>query len=135
MGALVLGIVAGSMISILVSILAFFIYDAIYERTIGKIVIVVAFTICTAVLILMPLATVNYDVNCYKSWTKEYQIQKETIESSIKSEKISGLERVRLLEMASQLNKELVQNQYRCQQWYGFTGDKEVLDLKPIKFD
>ena len=99
----------------------------------SKNVVITGIIACVIVLIGIPVTCVNYDMHYYKSWTSEYKIQKETIESSLKSEKIGGLERVELVKMAQELNKELVENQYRCQQWYGFTGDKEVLNLEPIK--
>lgn len=135
MFALIVGIIFGVIVAVPVGILFSEIYGVCFSRKSEKIVSVAGIVACLIVLIGIPVACVNYDMHCYKSWTNEYKIQKETIESSLRSEKIGGLERVELVKMAQGLNTELVENQYRCQQWYGFTGDKEVLNLEPIKFE
>ena len=135
MFALIVGIIFGVIVAIPVGILFSVIYGACFSRKSEKIVSVAGIAACLIVLIGIPTACVNYDIHCYKRWTNEYKIQKETIESSLRSEKIGGLERVELVKIAQGLNTELVKNQYRCQQWYGFTGDKEVLNLEPIKFE
>lgn len=135
MFALIAGIVLGVIVTVPVGILFSEIYGSCFSRKSEKIVAVAGIAICLIVLIGIPTACVNYDIHCYKSWTNEYKIQKETIESSLRSEKIGGLERVELVKMAQELNAELAKNQYRCQQWYGFTGDKEVLNLETIKFE
>lgn len=135
MFALVIGIIFGIVMAVLVGALFVAIHDVCISTKSENIVLIVGIIACLIMLIGIPVTCVNYDIHCYKSWTNEYKIQKETIESSLKSEKIGGLERVELVKMAQELNKELVENQYRCQQWYGFTGDKEVLNLEPIKFE
>lgn len=135
MFALVSGIILGMVLAVLIGFLVSVIHDICYTKKSETIVLLVGAIACIAVLIFIPGALVNYDMHCYKSWTNEYKIQKDTIESSLRSEKIGGLERVELVKMAQDLNEELVENQYRCQQWYGFTGDKEVLNLEPIKFE
>lgn len=116
MGALVIGIIGAIIIDAVVAFITWLIYDSCFEDFKERAVIAGGVVICIAVLILVPAATVNYDINLYKSWTKEYEVQKETIESSMKSEKVGGLERIKLLEIANELNAELVQKQYRCQQ-------------------
>lgn len=135
MGALVIGIISAIIIDAVVAFIIWLIFDNCFKDIIERAVVVCGVVICLAVLILIPAATVSYDMNLYKSWTKEYEVQKATIESSMKSEKVGGLEKIRLLEEANELNAELVRKQYRCQQWYGFTGDKEILKMEPIEFD
>ena len=135
MFVLVIGIIFGVVIAVMVGMLFVVIHDECFRRKSKNVALITGIIACVIVLIGIPVACVNYDMHHYKSWTNEYKIQKETIESSLKSEKIGGLERVELVKMAQELNKELVENQYRCQQWYGFTGDKEVLNLEPIKFE
>lgn len=76
---------------------------------------------------------ISYDVNSYKKWILKYSTQKEMIENVIAENKLSDLERVDLLSNINSLNNELLDYQYDCQQWYGFTIDKEVLELEPIE--
>jgi hypothetical protein len=68
---------------------------------------------------------------CY---IKKYNVTKQTIEESIKSNAISGMERLQLVQNVIDENKYLEQQQFDCQQWYGFLIDKDVLELKPINF-
>lgn len=68
-----------------------------------------------------------------RKYMEEYFAVKTTIESSVKNEAFSGLERVELVKQASEENAELARIQYKCKQWYGFDIDKRVLELEPIK--
>lgn len=133
--ALAIGIISGVIVVSIAGYAFVEIYDTCYSKTVEKIVLIAGTIVCLVALIGIPAAFVNYDIHCYKRWTNEYKIQKETIENSMRSEKIGGLERVELVKMVQELNKELAKKQYRCQQWYGFTGDKEVMNLEPIKFE
>lgn len=88
MFALIVGIIFGVIVAIPVGILFSEIYGACFSRKSEKIVSVAGIAACLIVLIGIPTACVNYDIHCYKRWTNEYKIQKETIESSLRSEKI-----------------------------------------------
>lgn len=89
-----------------------------------------------AVPILVIIAFVLGGVKIEKSmngrYVDQYQAQKATIEASLQSDVLSGLERIQLVQQAAEANKELAGYQYDCRQWYGFAVDDRVLDLEPI---
>ena len=86
---------------------------------------------CVA-LILTVMGSLYIRVEMSRQWAVGYRAQKETIESSLQSELLSGYERVALVQQATECNQELAERQYKASQWYGFDECKDVLDLKPI---
>ena len=86
---------------------------------------------CVA-FILTVMGSLYIHVEMSRQWAVGYRAQKETIESSLQSELLSGYERVALVQQATECNQELAERQYKASQWYGFDECKDVLDLKPI---
>lgn len=86
--------------------------------------------------ILVLVACVFGGITVEKSYNgryvEQYKAQKATIEASLQSDTLSGLERIQLVQQAADANKELAGYQYDCQQWYGFAVDDRVLNLEPI---
>ena len=75
----------------------------------------------------------GYVDNCeYDKYIYTYPTVKNTIESSLNNENLSGLERIELVKQATVLNSTLVKTQYSSQQWYGFTINDKVMELEPI---
>ena len=84
------------------------------------------------VFILAVIVTLYMRVEMSRQWAVGYRAQKETIESSLQSELLSGYERVALVQQATECNQELAERQYKASRWYGFDECEDVLDLKPI---
>ena len=61
-----------------------------------------------------------------------YAIAKQTIESSLDSERLTGFERAELVNQATEYNRDLAEKKYTASRWYGFTSDKRILDLDYI---
>lgn len=70
-----------------------------------------------------------------RKWCDRYSAYKSTLESSLSSESLTGLERIELVSRAADTNAQLAEKQYSCRQWYGFGYDKIILELEPINFD
>jgi len=69
------------------------------------------------------------------AYCRQFEAQKLTIESSIRSEYLTGLERAALVSEAARYNGELGQKQYAASQWYGMDISKEIFNLEPIQFE
>lgn len=91
--------------------------------------------IVMVMLLLSILITIQVSINASRSWIKQYEISKETIETSVDNEKLSGFERVELVKLANDINRDLVAYQYKCSKWYGFDISKDVLKLIPVDFN
>ena len=98
--------------------------DTILE-VMKKVASIVAFIACA-------FGGISVEKNSNSRYVDQYQAQKETIEASLQSDVLSGLERIQLVQQAAEANKELAGYQYDCRQWYGFAVDDRVLDLEPI---
>lgn len=88
--------------------------------------------ISCVVFILAVIVTLYMRVEMSRQWAVGYRAQKETIESSLQSDLLSGYERVALVQQAAECNQELAERQYKASRWYGFDECKDVLSLKPI---
>lgn len=108
-------------------------YD--YDDTAEKALIVIT-TVC---IFLWPIFTcigVATNTECHEIWIAEYEAQKMTIEASIESENLSGLERIELVNRASELNGELAARKTEVSFWHHVTfGDVEMRynNLEPIQ--
>lgn len=65
-------------------------------------------------------------------YIEQYIATKSTIETSLKNDTLTGLERVQLVQQASKANSELAGYKYDCRQWYGIAFDDRALELEPI---
>ena len=73
------------------------------------------------------------EVESNHKYIVSYSIKKETIETSINSDNLSDIEKIELVKIATELNGELVEKQYKCGKWYSFgLLPKELKELKPI---
>ena len=70
-----------------------------------------------------------------KSYVYEYEVVKDTIESSVNNDSLSGFEKAELVKQAAEENKKLAKYQYDANQWYGFGITDEVLELEPIELN
>jgi hypothetical protein len=65
----------------------------------------------------------------------QYEAAKQTIESSLQNENLSGFERIELVKQATKYNKELSGKQYDATRWYNFQYDDRIFDLEPINLE
>lgn len=138
MGSIFAGLVILFFISIVLA-LVYLILEVTYEykwkektfktiRCIGVIIFFVSWCLITSVLIDLEKTNNN-------SWTQQYISQKQLIEDSLNNEKLSGLERVELVNQANELNAELIDKQTKCVKWYNFTMDDSVLELELVSLN
>lgn len=70
-----------------------------------------------------------------KVFVKKYLAQKQTIESSLEVEELSGLERIELVKQATELNGELAERKARFELWHFVVYDNTIYDnVELIKF-
>lgn len=141
--------IAGFGIGILFSILAFaiialtneFTYDSYLldwnEKTdrerlskYGKIQI----TIVVLVLCLSMFIGARVHIRMFERDVKQFESAKATYSESIKSEDITGLERIEIVNKITEENKTLARLKYDATKWYYFyLPDNLVDNLEPIK--
>lgn len=63
-----------------------------------------------------------------QAYIAKYEAQKHTIEASLQSDVLSGLERVQLVTQAVTLNGELAEKKARIGRWYYVTYDDTMYD-------
>lgn len=95
-------------------------------------------SICKHILsFLIPVITcIGIGLYIEKEVTSNYVDQyiqaKQTIESSLSSTAIDGLERSELVKQTIEQNQELAKYKYKSEKWYGFYVDPRVKDLEYI---
>jgi hypothetical protein len=83
-----------------------------------------ALVIVTIILwIVFIFVGIGINTEDHKAWAAVYEAQKYTIEASIESETLSGLERIELVNKAAELNGELARRKTIIDRWYHVTYD------------
>ena len=141
--------IAGFGIGILFSILAFTIIALINECTYdndlldwnektdreclskyGKIQI----TVVVLVLCLSTFIGARLHIRMFERDVRQFESAKATYSESIKSEDVSGLERIEIVNKITEENKTLARLKYDATKWYYFyLPDNLVDNLEPIK--
>lgn len=104
--------------------------DKRYLTTYGKINIVVA----VAVLGLSMFIGARIHIRRFENDIKQFESAKMTYSEAIKSENISGLERIEIVNQITEENKILARLKYDATKWYYFyLPDNLVDNLDPIK--
>ena len=104
--------------------------DKTYLTTYGKINIVVA----VAVLGLSMFVGARIHIRMFEGDIKQFESAKMTYSEAIKSENISGLERIEIVNQITKENKTLARLKYDATKWYYFyLPDNLVDNLEPIK--
>lgn len=97
-------------------------------------VITLVVTAVLSVLITVGSAISFDDSN--RAYTEIFNAKKTTIEQSLNSDVLSGLERIELVKMATEMNGDLASRKYSIKRWYTITSDKNMFDdLEYIKLD
>lgn len=87
---------------------------------------------CIIVSVICILMSVYANRQSDLKWAAGFEAQKATIETSLKSDLLTGFERAQLVQQAAEANNELAQKQYYASRWYGFDSSDYVLTLEPV---
>lgn len=106
--------------------------DKTYLTTYGKINIVVA----VVVLGLSMFIGARIHIRIFENDVKQFESAKATYSEAIKSNDISGLERIEIVNRITEENKTLARLKYDATKWYYFyLPDNLVDNLEPIKLN
>ena len=104
--------------------------DKTYLTTYGKINIVVA----VVVLGLSMFIGARIHIRMFEGDVRQFESAKATYSEAIKSEDITGLERIEIVNKITEENKALARLKYDATKWYYFyLPDNLVDNLEPIK--
>lgn len=71
-----------------------------------------------------------------RTYIAKYEVQKSTIEMSLDSDALSGMERVQLVNKAVELNGEMAERKAMYERWHYVTYDNSLYDnVELIKFE
>jgi uncharacterized protein YacL len=136
MGSLILGLFLGLVVSAIIGLIDWLVFECILYETCAEITcVIITVILCIVLTTAITIGICSYDSLQSTCYIERYNITKQTTEESINSDKLSGMERLQLVQSAIDENKYLKQQQFDCQQWYGFLIDKDVLKLEPINFE
>ena len=130
-----MGIILGFILLILIFILIglgfWTISDSYWDWDSKKVVIITTIYSIIAITIsfFVPYYVEKEDSNSY---VNSYAIKKATIEESLKSETLTGFERIELVKQATEINAGLAEKKYEITKWYGFYLNKEIENLEYI---
>lgn len=80
------------------------------------------------IFILSIFIGIGVNTDSEKVYISKYLAEKETIEMSLESEQLSGLERVELVKKATELNGELAEKKAQYKLWHFVTYDNAMYD-------
>ena len=90
-----------------------------------------AFAVCIAGTFIGIGINTEYEL----AYVARYEVQKETIEMSLNSEALSGMERIELVNKAVELNGEMAERKAMYDRWHYVTFDDSIYDgIEFIKF-
>ena len=106
--------------------------DKTYLTTYGKINIVVA----VAILGLSMFIGARIHIRMFENDIKQFESAKATYSEAIKSNDISGLERIEIVNKITEENKALAKLKYEATKWYYFYLPDNIVDnLEPIRLN
>ena len=106
--------------------------DKTYLTTYGKINIVTA----VVVLCLSTFIGARIHIRMFEGDVRQFETAKATYSEAIKSEDITGLERIEIVNKITEENKALARLKYDATKWYYFyLPDNLVDNLEPIKLN
>ena len=104
--------------------------DKTYLTTYGKINIVTA----VVVLCLSTFIGARIHIRMFEGDVRQFETAKATYSEAIKSEDITGLERIEIVNKITEENKALARLKYDATKWYYFYFPDNLVDnLEPIK--
>lgn len=94
---------------------------------------VVSLIVSVAIFIACIFIGIGFNTEDAKIWSAKFEAQKTTIEQSLDSEVLSGLERIELVNKAAELNGELAERKSSSELWHYVYYDKDVYkNVEPI---
>lgn len=119
----VFGLLASVMI-VLVYIGGFMLLDKADEWKLRTVIVLIILTFTLTCCITITITTEEENI-----YVAQYVAQKQTIEQSLRNENLTGLERVELVQKATELNGELAKRKARYSKWYYVVwGEKNLYD-------
>lgn len=124
-------------IALIVLAISFFVFlcGALISTMVYHEDVAIALTIIVSVAVFIAGLFVGVGLNTEEAqvWSAKYEAQKTTIEQSLDSEVLSGLERIELVKQSSELNGELAERQATAELWHVVYYDEDVYSgLEPI---
>ncbi len=106
--------------------------DKTYLTNFGKINIVIA----TIIICLSTFVGARIHIRMFEYDVKQFESAKATYSEAIKSNDISGLERIEIVNKITEENKALARLKYEATKWYYFYLPDNIVDnLEPIKLN
>jgi hypothetical protein len=120
-------------LSFLLACLICFICIAGYTASDNEGWITAAIICFLAVILVAPIIGVGINTTNERVYIQKYTAQKETIEASLESETLTGLERVELVTKAVDLNGEFAERKAKFDIWHHVYFDNSIYDgMEPI---
>lgn len=99
------------------------------DSDIIRVAIIVAFV----VFILSIFIGIGINTEYARVWSANFEAQKTTIEQSLDSEVLAGLERIELVNKAAELNGELAERRASSELWHYVYYDEDIYSgIEPI---
>ena len=136
MGNLLGSLVIGGLLGVLFGILYYVSKDIAYqteekEKATKRKAVLIALVF----LISFPIGSLYSIRATYLNNINKIKVVQESYLDSLKSERITEVERAAIANELSKLNGEIAELQYKKSQWYGFDIPKEVNDLEIVKLN
>lgn len=128
-------------IDILVAVLIMAIVALVYTCTENDSTLTVGIWLFIISIIITPVIMIAVGTTNEQAYIHKYMAQKETIESALSTESLSGFERVELVNKAVDLNGEFAERKYEYGRWFNVYFDTnmydnvELIDLEKEKTD
>lgn len=150
-GGFFVGFFIGILVLLLLGIILFLIYENViprgtyvnyeYKRSKAEIIFMTtSIIVCSLVFISSGIIGAKIgayeDRKAYESFIEKYKVQKATIENSLDNDKLSGAERVALVQSASSDNSYLAEAKVKYSKWYYWYLDySKIKNLEYINLD
>ena len=116
------------LITFLISGLVFAIFGAISSETENSKLLIVGCIVGFLCWVGATFVGIGINTNSEKIYVKKYLAQKHTIEQSLKNENLTGLERIQLVNKATELNGEFAEKKAHFELWYFVVYDNTIYD-------
>ena len=116
------------LLSFLFALLAFCIFGLIVSLTEEYKLLIAG--VITSLVVFVGGIFIGIDVNTTNEniYIEQYKAQKETIEQSLSSDALSGLERIELVNKSVDINGEVAARKAKSKLWYYVYNDKHIYD-------
>lgn len=117
-----------SLLSLLFALLIFALFGLV-TVTVEDCRLLIAGVIVSCIIFVASMVVgINTNTSNEKVYIERYKAQKETIEQSLSSDALSGLERIELVNKAVDINGEVAARKAKSKLWYYVYTDKHIYD-------